>query len=77
VESCDEPINTSLVVVAVTDICKEVDTPGKDRMLELIMEFCGGPIGILLLVVATTGVSRVAGLDVKRGNTASELEVGG
>ena len=41
------------------------------------MESCGGPISILLLVVATTGVSRVAGLDVKRGNTASELEVGG
>lgn len=41
------------------------------------MEFCGGPIGILLLVVATADVSRIAGLDVKRGNTASELEVGG
>jgi len=41
------------------------------------MESCGGPTGILLLVVATTDVSRIAGLDVKRGNTAPELEVGG
>jgi len=56
---------------------KGLDTPGNDGMVELNMESCGGPTGILLLVVATTGVSRIAGLDVKRGNTASELEVGG
>ena len=27
-ESCGEPINTSVVVVAATDICKGLDTPG-------------------------------------------------
>ena len=39
-------------------------------MSELTVESCGGLLSTLLAVVAAT---RITGLDVKRGNTASEL----